>query len=81
VLVKVILGLQKGFGLPHTGIKLNPLLVHRLSDPAWFNAGVRKPAFNGIDGILARCEEVVDLLWGVVLAVFRRVWVGSGEAV
>ena len=79
VRMKVVLCPQQFFDLICLGIKLNPLLVHRLRDPVACDTHRLQPVADTVHTLLGWSEEIVDLLSGIVFSIARRLGVGTAE--
>ena len=79
VRMNVVLCPQQFFDLICLGIKLNPLLVHRLRDPVACDTHRLQPVADTVHTLLGWSEEIVDLLSGIVFSIARRLGVGTAE--
>lgn len=79
VRVDVVLCPQKFFDLICLGIKLHPLLVHRLRDPVACDTHRLQPVADTVHTLLGWSEEIVDLLGGIVFSIARRFGVGPAK--
>ena len=62
MLPDVVSGFEQVLGVLDVGIKLKPLLIHRVADGLRRDTSRDEPGANGVDSVLAWSKQVVDLL-------------------
>ena len=78
VLVDMVFGFDQSLDFLYFGIKLEPLLVHRLRHSVPGNSCGFQPSTDIVDCVFGRSKDIVDFLSRKVVPVIWGAWIGAG---